>query len=163
LAFRRKGQQGILEYVLLMFFVLVVIIGLLFFLTWWQTVQMQAESRARDAKSVYSVMREMLNDPLLAKDGSVLDDSKLMALQGMGCAELEKAFGTGWHATARLFQGDSDVACTEANYPECNLWELCPGTGEGRCGRVSYALPVNIYRAIGSSAGIGLLEVWSCQ
>jgi hypothetical protein len=157
-----KGQQGIMEYVMLTFFVLVIIVALLFFLSWWQASQLGLESRANAVHMTYSVLGQLINDPAVARGSSVLDDSKLSALQNMGCDELEVVFGRGWYANVTLFEGDARVVCGE-NYPDCNYWSLCPENYGDRCTRISYIVPVNIYRKMSESVSVGILEVGACQ
>ena len=151
-----------MEYVMLTFFVLVVIVALLFFLSWWQASQLGLEKRSNAVQMTYSVLGQFINDPVVVKAGSVLDDSKLSALQGMGCDELEGVFGAGWYANVTLFEGDARAACG-SNYPDCNYWSFCPENYGGRCSRISYVIPVNIYRKMSESVSVGILEVGACQ
>ncbi len=159
---RMKAQQGILEYVMLTLFVVIVIIALLFFLSWWQASQLGLEKRSNAVQRTYSVLGQFINDPVLVKSSSVLDDSKLTALQSMDCDDMEKVFGSGWYANVTLFEGDARMEC-KTNYPNCNYWEFCPRNYGSRCSRISYAIPVNIYRKMKESTGVGILEVGSCQ
>ena len=157
-----KGQQGIMEYVMLTFFVLVIIVALLFFLSWWQASQLGLESRDNAVQRTYSVLGQLINDPVVVKGNSMLDDSKLSALQDMDCQELESIFGQGWYANVTLFEGDTSVVCG-TNYPHCNCWSFCPENYGDRCTRISYVIPVNIHRKMSESVSVGTLEVGACQ
>jgi len=144
-----KGQSQMLEYVLLMVFVVAVILMLMLFLTWWQLSQLKVEESKGQQGKALSMLNLMLDSPYLAKENSMLDDGKLTVLSSIidGCDELKKVYGEGWHAEVMLLDGKPRSKCTQASYPECNYWSICPEQQSE--GRISRVIPVNVYRNIG--------------
>ena len=152
----RKSQISIMEYVLLTFFIIVIILAFIFFLTWWQFSQMESEKMSKINNKAFALMKIFLDMPMLTKENSMFDDSKLTsATSALKCDDFKKILGSGWFAKIRLFEGDEEIKCTWSNYPNCNYWEFCVREGRG----VSYAVPVNIYRRMTETVLIGNLTV----
>ena len=151
-----KAQAGIMEYVLLTFFILFIIFFLLFFLSWWQFSQFESEKTSMVNSRAFALTRHFLEVPMLTKETSMFDDSKLTsAASTIKCEGLQKIFGSGWFMKIRIFEGDSDIECTWSNYPECNYWEFCIREGNS----LNYAVPVNIYRKMSETVLVGNLTL----
>ena len=147
---RLFGQSQMLEYVLLMVFVIAVILALMIFLTWWQISQLGVEKGKNQQDRALSLLKLFSDSPYMAKENSMLDDGKLTVLAAMlpdACERLQKVYGNDWHAEIRLFDGNPLVQCSQATYPDCNYWRLCPE--QQAKAKVARIIPVNIYRNIG--------------
>jgi hypothetical protein len=149
----RKGQMGIMEYIMLTFMIMVVIVMLIFFLSGWQVSQAQIESSKARTAQVLSLTKSVLNSPLFARDDSMLDDVKLTALLGK-CQELKEVFPGDWFIEVEGY-GTVQTLCQSGSYdPGCNYWQFCKR--EGRFD--AYTLPVNIYRRAGETMTAGFIS-----
>jgi hypothetical protein len=153
-----RGQVSIMEYVLMTFFIIVIILGLLFFLSWWQFTQIGMQEHKTRMERVFMTARYMSNSPYFVKENSFFDDAKLTAAKSLGssvCKDFESLFGYDCFIKVRVFDGDLEIPCTWGNYPDCNSWEFCTKNQRN----ISRILPVNIYRKISESNGVGTMEV----
>ena len=144
------------------FFMLVVIVALIFFLTWWQFSQLGAEKQNINTQNIEKHLRMFINTPLLVNENSVLDGSKLMAIQSLGqdaCQKLETLFGERWYIEVEILSRTSCLGqCDASSYPCCGYWEICKPSQEP--GNVDMlVLPVNVYRKSYDRTDLGLLRV----
>ena len=137
-----------------------VIIAIIFFLSWWQFSQFAMEQQDIKNQRIDVLMQRLIGSPLLVKENSVFDDSKLMAIDSFhsdACTDMKDIFGEDWFIEIEVLtpnpgcEGD----CDSLNYPCCGHWEIC-GQGERNVSRV---LPVNVYRRVDGRTDLGLLRV----
>lgn len=139
-----KGQTELFEYVIATFFIVLILIVVIFMLSSYQAGQLELEQqRIKDLRTM-AMLKRVLSSPMLARDDSVLDDTKLIAALGM-CKEMEEYFGKKWYAVVRILDGKDVMRCEEGEYStECNYWIFCwENIEEGRSG---YKVPVNVAR-----------------
>ena len=149
-----------MEYLLMSLFILIVIIALIFFLTWWQSSQLGMEQQNQRNERVNALMTMFINSPLLVRENSVFDDSKLMAAQSLrqeACTDLEPLFGSDWFIEVEILNPRPGCAgpCDASSYPCCGSWNLCSQDLRN----VSMVLPVNVYRKYEDRTDLALLKV----
>jgi hypothetical protein len=144
-----KGQTELFEYIIATFFIVLILIVVIFMLSSYQAGQLELEQqRVRDLRTV-ALLKRILSSPLLAKDDSVLDDTKLIAALGM-CREMEEYFGKKWYALVMIMDDDWKRGtfnyCKEGEYSkECNVWVLCRENIDPEK-KSGYTVPVNVVR-----------------
>jgi hypothetical protein len=152
---RKKGSVELMEYMFLTLFVIVIVIAFVLFLSWWQMSQVGAERSRMQMDKALVISKGFASSPLFAREESMLDDGKLTAAMEIAdiCQRLDEIYGIDWYAVVRMLDGQPDTLCSSSNYPDCNMWEFCRTTATDR---ISYAVPVNIYRNIGAVFSTGL-------
>lgn len=151
----RKGQAGLMEYILLTFFIMIVVVVLIFFLIGYQITQFTLEKQEASGDRALGLAKRITSSELFAKEEGVLDDGKLTGLSLAGndlCPELEKLFGPDVFFSVRIV-GEPEERCTQASYPDCTFWTFCEEEGN----RVAVDLPVNVYRNAGLRLPSGIL------
>lgn len=143
-----------MEYILMSFFMLLVILVLIFFIGWWEFSKLNAQRATMDIESSDELMNRLINSPILVRENSVFDDSRLMAvysLESQGiCQDLERLYGGNWFMEIQLLRPGSEdvIPCTASENPDCNNWVICPMPGDlpEDTEITRRALPVNVYR-----------------
>ena len=151
-----KGQMGLMEYIILTFFIFIVIIVLIFFLLGFQITQFSLEKKGSSVDRAFSLAKQFSSSPLLTKEEGVFDDGKLTSLTTLGnvCPTLEKFFGKDWFFELTVLDGTGfTTPCNQNTYPNCNSWSFCTQNKNS----ISFDLPVNIYRNVGSVVSTGVL------
>lgn len=147
----RKGQMGIMEYILMTFFIMVVIVIIIVFLTGWQVSQLRVEEHTTRQLQTLSALKNVLSSEFLVKDKNVFDDSKLQGMMSLPenekCPTIEGLFGPDVFFEITVL-GEEQVPCTRSIYdPNCNYWSFCKkpqGAFE------ALVIPVNVYRKFGT-------------
>ena len=152
-----------MEYLLLSFFILLIIVALIFFFSWWQFSQLGMEERNIENQRIILLMDRLSNSPLLVKENSVFDDSKLQTFQGLAnqgfCNDLEGIFGMDWYLEIEILnRPEHPDSCHGINYyPQCSSWSIVCGVWGER--NVSLVLPVNVFRKLEGRTDLGLMRV----
>jgi len=136
-----KGQAAIMEKIFTVFFMVIVLIALIIFLGVWNVLQINVEGQEVVNERAMSLMKLISTHPLLVKEASMFDDSKLEVAEGMPCEGFEKLFGKRWYAEI------SDIDGTK--------WSMCILNEKN----ASYDIPVNIYHKDTEKVTIGKLKV----
>ena len=150
LRLRKQRGQAAIE------FVVIVIVVLFFFLSGFQITQFDAQKKKGAIDRALFLTKAISSSPLFAKEDSVFDDGKLTALATMGnaCQDLEKFFGKEWFLELSILDGTDVISpCNSNTYPDCNYWSFCTKNQNS----VSFDLPVNVYRNIGTILSTGIL------
>lgn len=151
---RKKGQMGIMEYILMTFFIMVVIVIIIILLTGWQVSQLRFEEQRGKTQRVLSAMKNAVSSEFLVKDKDIFDDSKLLVMMDK-CEELERIMGKDVFFEVTVFGEDIEAPCKADKYdPQCNKWTFCKkevGMFE------AYVIPVNVYRKFGITLPDGLM------
>lgn len=159
----RKGQAGIMEYILLTFFIMVIVVILIIFVSGWQISQLEMGQAQDKTRKILTLTQNVLNSQMFVKGSGMFDDSKLHALSDLEnpnnpdldiCTDLEQAFGMNWYLEVHTLGCDRDCI-GPTGYGVCCSWTICKPpdleTGEYQVDILS--LPVNVYRKTGFDLG----------
>ena len=152
----RKGQFGMLEYIILALFMVVIVMAIVFFLFGWEFGVAQREGLDQLYAKSLSMISFFSHSDFFTEKDNMLDDSKLMVAK---CEDIEAIFGQKLciNITSVLFVGDEVKTCSLASYPDCNHWTIC----QELCGEnlLGYDVPVNIYRRVSGTTELGILDL----
>ena len=135
-----KAQAIIMEKMVLMFFIGIILIAMVLFLGFWNITQFNLENQKNFNDRAFSITKRVMTDPLLVKEDSVFDSSKLQAANQTACQAFEKIYGREWFIEVST-QDDS--------------WSLCVKDKRA----VIFDIPVNVYDASSERVSIGKLRV----
>ncbi len=156
----RIGQANIMEYILLTFFIVLIIAVLMLFVSGWLVSTSLSKQSDYDYRRALFLTKLIANSPELNRkgysEGSMLEDSKLTVTT---CEQLRKTF---WPDIFMKVSIPGKNNCTMYdyinNYDNCGLWEFCTMNGVDK-EKISFEIPVNIYRRMSDKVEIGVLTV----
>ena len=127
----KKGQAGLMEYMVMTIMILFVVVIGFFFLFGFESGKLEGDKSKDKFDSALSIAGILARSDLLAKKDLVFDDSKLMAAD---CETIKSLTKTNVCVAVEkvLFSGESKTACSPSNYPECNRWVLCKDLCSGK-------------------------------
>jgi hypothetical protein len=156
----RKAQSEIMEYIFLTLFIIIMIVVLILFLSWFQYSQIGMKGSDIKKERGEFLMNYFINSPYLNQPGknSMFDDSKLTALMGMECSELQGIYGEGWSLRIEMLTSEPNCygECTQTNYPCCGTWSFCWRESNST---MKYVIPVNVVRHMTGRIHLANMEV----
>ncbi len=166
---RFKGQAEMMEYLLMTVFTIVILLAMMFFLFGFE-IGRSTGSEAKDAANKLMVAVNVLaQSDILAKDGFILDDSKLVNfLDQSGCEDITKIIGQEACVIVNIVKISSsqDQECLLGNYGKsCNKWTMCRDV----CNRLNFTgepqrgieVPLNVYRKLEDKVDLAKMKIQS--